>query len=351
MTNRIKFVDIARGLGIILVVFGHAIVPEIRNTSNIFMNIYKYIYIFHMPLFFFISGYVFEINKEKYSDKKLFIKKKAQNLLIPYLTFSIISYIVIFLCLNITGLRDILINAGYKITNIGESTYQILLCSNNIDKHIWFVYALFFVFLFNIFIKNKSYIYGSIIVCMWIIIQFFEINAYIPSIIEEIIKGIIFFIIGRNSIEILEKIRKDIKLNTINFVLFIIGCLLLVNYSTYIPKLLSIILRLVIPIFAIIFIMHLSTLFEKYLKKISSMILYINKYVFEIYLMHQPFVVSGVSGIILKYLNFPYIVIICLVTFLGFLIPILIYKFIIAKSKLLMFILFGKSGEKSNGRI
>ena len=69
MTNRIKFIDIARGLGIILVVFGHAIVPEIRNTSNIFMNIYKYIYIFHMPLFFYVSG-VFA----KFDFKKIFTK-------------------------------------------------------------------------------------------------------------------------------------------------------------------------------------------------------------------------------------------------------------------------------------
>lgn len=351
MSSRIKFIDLARGIGIILVVFGHAIVPEIRNSNSIFMNIYKYIYIFHMPLFFFISGYVFEINKGRYSDIKLFIKKKAKSLLLPYISFSIISYVVIALCLNINGLKDILINAGYKVGNIGESIYQILLCNNNIDKHIWFIYALFFVMLFNIFIKNKSNIYGVVIICIWIIIQLFGLNKYIPATGEQIIKGIIFFIIGRNSINILEKIRNNIGLNIFSFILFVIGCLLLVNYSSYISTLFKILLNIITPLLGIIFIMFVSTLLELHTKKISSMIIKINKYVYEIYLMHQPFIVSGTAGIILKYLNLQDIIIICIVSLLGILIPIILYKFIIIKSKLLMFILFGKNGEKNSERI
>lgn len=44
---RENWVDIAKGIGIILVVMGHANCPEIPHGI---------IYSFHMPLFFFLSG-------------------------------------------------------------------------------------------------------------------------------------------------------------------------------------------------------------------------------------------------------------------------------------------------------
>lgn len=50
-----KFWDILKGIGIVLVVFGHFCRPLI-----------SYIYAFHLPLFFFISGYMY--NEEKYGD-------------------------------------------------------------------------------------------------------------------------------------------------------------------------------------------------------------------------------------------------------------------------------------------
>jgi len=83
MLKRIEWIDIAKGLGIIFVIFAH-----IQSISQVFLN---YIYSFHMPLFFFLSGYLF--SDSKYKTLMEFIKKKAQSLLIPYFVFSIISYI------------------------------------------------------------------------------------------------------------------------------------------------------------------------------------------------------------------------------------------------------------------
>ena len=54
ISNRIDYIDNYRGLGIILVILGHAL-----SGRNL---IYKQIYSFHMPAFYFISGYLFPIN-------------------------------------------------------------------------------------------------------------------------------------------------------------------------------------------------------------------------------------------------------------------------------------------------
>lgn len=82
MKKRIEYIDIARGLGIMLVVIGHSGSP--------FRNI---IYLFHMALFYFISGYFY---KDEYSYNPLsFLKKRIKNLYIPF-----IKYGLIFLCLH-----------------------------------------------------------------------------------------------------------------------------------------------------------------------------------------------------------------------------------------------------------
>lgn len=84
-------VSIAKGIGIILMVLGHADVPYIWN----------FIYMFHMPLFFVLSGYCF---KEKYlNDFKTFGIRKITGLYFPFLKWGIFFLLFhnIFFHLNI----------------------------------------------------------------------------------------------------------------------------------------------------------------------------------------------------------------------------------------------------------
>lgn len=74
MTDRNSYIDAIKGLGIFLVVLGH------HKTI-----LSEYIYSFHMPLFFLLSG----IFHKNYSNYKIFLEKKIKNLIIPYFIFSI----------------------------------------------------------------------------------------------------------------------------------------------------------------------------------------------------------------------------------------------------------------------
>ena len=81
MKNRVDWIDAAKGIGMILVVYGHiSYRPDWLNV---------WLCSFHMPLFFFLSGITY--NAEKYSDFKVFIRNKIQTLVIPYLIFSVIT--------------------------------------------------------------------------------------------------------------------------------------------------------------------------------------------------------------------------------------------------------------------
>ncbi len=76
--ERTSWIDFLRGILIVLVVVGHSQV-----------GFSKYIYWFHMPAFFMLSGYLFK-PVANWKDWKSYALKKTTSLLIPYSLFLIL---------------------------------------------------------------------------------------------------------------------------------------------------------------------------------------------------------------------------------------------------------------------
>lgn len=72
-------ISIGRGLCIILMVMAHAGSP---------MWVTRFVYMFHMPFFFIISGYC--LNESYFSQTKLFLEKRVKGLYIPYIKWSLL---------------------------------------------------------------------------------------------------------------------------------------------------------------------------------------------------------------------------------------------------------------------
>lgn len=121
--GRLEFLDIAKGIGILLVVWAHAKGPF---TS--------YMYQFHMPLFFLISGYLFNSK----NTPKQFIIKKIQSLYIPFVVWNILSVV----------LRSVFHIREYTGSYFWKKIIRIML---TLDKDgdffgaTWFLGALFLV--------------------------------------------------------------------------------------------------------------------------------------------------------------------------------------------------------------
>ena len=81
--ERINWIDLLKGFGILLVIYGHNL-PYFE----------KYIYSFHMPLFFFISG-LMHPNKINFKV----IKKRAKQILAPYFLWSFLLFLFWFFIL------------------------------------------------------------------------------------------------------------------------------------------------------------------------------------------------------------------------------------------------------------
>jgi fucose 4-O-acetylase-like acetyltransferase len=82
MKKRDSYFDNAKFFLIILVVFGH-IMRSFIDDSQVLMNVYKFVYTFHMPAFILISGYF-----AKGFRKKGYVMKIAKKLILPYLIFQ-----------------------------------------------------------------------------------------------------------------------------------------------------------------------------------------------------------------------------------------------------------------------
>ncbi len=82
---RQHYLDNLKGLLIFLVILGHTIQGLICDyQSNL---LFRMIYSFHMPLFFFISGY---LTWKKVPDSRL-LAKRTKQLLLPFLVWAFIS--------------------------------------------------------------------------------------------------------------------------------------------------------------------------------------------------------------------------------------------------------------------
>ena len=78
--QRLQHIDFMKGVAIFLVVLGHVYQFSLNNCGTMF----KFIYLFHMPFFFMLSGYfAYRTNLTLYH-----FKKKTVRLLVPFLVWD-----------------------------------------------------------------------------------------------------------------------------------------------------------------------------------------------------------------------------------------------------------------------
>lgn len=87
--QRLTYIDIARAIGILFVVLGH-INQFYRDSQGIeYSQILIFIYAFHMPLFFILSGILFSEKTFRNLSFFDFLIKKVKGLVVPYLFLDI----------------------------------------------------------------------------------------------------------------------------------------------------------------------------------------------------------------------------------------------------------------------
>lgn len=132
--QRIKYLDIAKGIAIILVVLGHSSCPQF---------LWGGVYAFHMPLFFFISGCFFP-PIVSLSQFRIFVLKKVKGLYMPLLVWSIGYWLIGYILYhgNIYGNYETNIEIFKRLCRI------VFTMSDTQILGSWFIQVLFVDFIF-----------------------------------------------------------------------------------------------------------------------------------------------------------------------------------------------------------
>lgn len=135
--NRIDEVDIAKGIGILLVVIGHSIPDANTGIQNLWWGgIFKWIYSFHMALFMAMAGFLFwnKVEKEKdIVEKQNETLKRAKRLLIPYCFYSFIIF----------GAK--MVFSAWSRKPVGMGTLVDVAFGNSPCGNVWFLWTLFMI--------------------------------------------------------------------------------------------------------------------------------------------------------------------------------------------------------------
>ena len=97
----ISWIDTLKGIAIILVVIGHAIAWNFTEFEELIVNgpkkdflWFHFIYAFHMPLFFWISGYLLPRQDTSFKAIRGAIERRFYTLIIPLIVSGGILYIL-----------------------------------------------------------------------------------------------------------------------------------------------------------------------------------------------------------------------------------------------------------------
>ena len=187
MRKHWKEIDVLYTIGFLLVLIGHSHSSNwSKFNGTILERVILFIYTFHMPLFFFIAGFLFQnsdrINREGY---RKWIKEKAFRLLTPYFFWSLLAAFPKYYIENKT-FSGVMKSVGSVFINPRDSVWG----------HFWYLPVLFFTYaIFGVLnrYKKKSALWISFIVSA--VIYFMPIRTQVFG-LSDLRSSLIFFSAG-----------------------------------------------------------------------------------------------------------------------------------------------------------
>lgn len=195
-------ISILKGIGILLVVVGHAGAPAWMN---------RIIYDFHMPLFFMASGYFF--SPEKAERPWDFLGQRMKGLYLPFLKWGLL-FLLLHNLLHTVGILTTLSDKGmYSLADMVRRAGMMLFTMSGYEPHIlgaaWFFRALLlssvlfmgmFCLLRDGFHIKRPVVNVGVILCFMLLLTAYlraaQIRLVVPQGGYRECVGIIFFALG-----------------------------------------------------------------------------------------------------------------------------------------------------------
>lgn len=193
--DRQRYLDVLRGIAIFLVVFGHIVhIPMMM----------VYIYGFHMPLFFFLSG--FFLKREKMLDLGSFAMSKVKSVVVPF----VILYLATFVYWVVVErhVRGAELSVWSQLVGLVYGTYNRDYMHFN--SALWFLPCLFTMqMIYAVVVRLRRWwaIAGVMLVLNCIGLAFREYLSVLPWGICAAMIGGVFLCMGNLMRPLIEKIK------------------------------------------------------------------------------------------------------------------------------------------------
>lgn len=187
-SDRIESIDVMKGVGILLLLLSHSISGESQLKTWIFS--------FHMPLFFWCTGYLIVANhphREALKGKlKTLIARKTLSVLVPYVIFSLMIVAYLFLL-------ELLHSHTFDTTAFVENLLSIATLRG--IESLWFLPCLLIAeVLFLLIYAHVHPWAGLLLICVASITLSFTFNSSLPGgVLGAIIRsttGFVFICVG-----------------------------------------------------------------------------------------------------------------------------------------------------------
>ncbi len=323
-SQRLVSIDIARAICIILVVIGHYI-PE--NSPNWYVAMRSVIYAFHMPLFMFVSGYVYWATRKpvKYMD---FVWTKFQRLMIPYFFASVVIITI-----------KLLTERGLHVQNhVSLSAFYEMFYLPVAGFFLWFVFALFLMFLIIPFFKTRKHL--SVLLLLSSALYFIPVTLPNVFCLAQFKENLLYFVLGCVLFELVNIRQIFDKIHFLIALCVFAGMYLLKPYIDV--NVIEKILKICIAFAGIVFISNLSKQIELKTVFIKKILLVVSMCSYTIYLFHTTFE-GFTKAVMLKIpLNLMFVVVALIVVLSGVIAPIILHKIIVKYSRLFSYLIGAK---------
>ena len=345
MSKRIEYLDIAKGIGILLVVLGH------NDFEVISLFAQRLIYSFHMPLFFFLSGY-FINTAVPFFD---FFKKRFNALMKPY-------FFTIFL-IYFTSVSFEKMGFNMAITRTVKSLYG---SGHYLDwVQLWFLPHLFVVSLYAFLfitlvsrLQNRWIRWGILLGTLAIAVPFLNVfypfpisilgKDYelfgLPFSLDLVLASGFFFILGNEVRQVTTEKTFDswLILVATGAIVLLLNILFPYEIDFNIRLYESFLVNTTEAILGILFVLALSRQIDLHMTRLASFFKYLGNISLIILLFHVPVQAFWAQKVVNVTDNFPLGIVVGFV--MGVLGPILIYEIFIRFNPVASF-WFGRKAE------
>ena len=315
--DRLDDVDIAKGIGIVLVVFGHIVARDIEPAGNDWYLVLRdIVYSFHMAFFFYLSGLVF-FSREGLPNSLLnywsSVKKKATRLLLPFLMMAVIVYLAKW-------------SAGFwlavdrPVGNLQADVIGLLLYpTESYSSSLWYLVTLFLVFAI---VPLLGRLFGGrleLIFLFALALHFFPAGKLFSA--HQVCRYLVFFVFAYFATRNIVVYREFLAKNCLPLFALFIGSLIFIPLKD---------LRFVGAVLSI-FSLHAISLKAKGVAR--GILTELGRQSFPIYLFNV-LAIGGVKAIVLKYYTwdgFAFFLVAPLLLLSGLVLPIYLRKMVLVK--------------------